>query len=200
MADLAGFTLAQLAPFTFEKSLPANASTDSLLLFVGHDNVHEALKYVLGGVQRSLKFTMFGYDDAELNDLIWSKIEDPNILVQVTLDLSQSAGVHEKKLLDADRTRDLAAFNSHVVIGQSETHRILHTKGFVADGIVLAEGSTNLSADGEGIFTQPDGPGGKGYHAQENTLAFMTCPHAINRFTARLDTAHAAAMAQAKRP
>src|SRR5580704_2705604 len=49
------------------------------------------------------------------------------------------------------------------VIGQSATHQISHTKGFVADGKVGGEGSTNWSSAGEGTFVVTGKPGGAGY-------------------------------------
>lgn len=55
---------------------------------------------------------------------------------------------------------NLAAYNTHFAIGQSYTHQISHTKGFVADGRVAAEGSTNWSTAGEGTFVVNGQPGG----------------------------------------
>src|ERR1700678_1015951 len=95
---------------------------------------------------------MFGYDDDELNDIIMAKVKDPEVTVVITLDKSQAGGVHEKTLIAADQKLNLAAYNSHFVVGQSATHQISHTKGFVADGKVGAEGSTNWSASGEGTY------------------------------------------------
>ena len=66
----------------------------------------------------------------------------------ITLDKSQAGGKHEKKLLDADKKQALSKFNTYFVIGQSATHQISHTKGFVADGKVGGEGSVNWSASG----------------------------------------------------
>jgi hypothetical protein len=62
--------------------------------------------------------------------------------VLITLDKSQSSGKHEAALLDADKKQTLAAFNTHFTVGQSLTHQISHTKGFVVDNKVGAEGST----------------------------------------------------------
>jgi len=81
----------------------------------------------------------------------------------ITLDSSQAKGVHEKALLAADQKYNLAAYNTHFVIGESATHQISHTKGFVADGRVAAEGSTNWSTSGEGTFVVNGKPGGAGY-------------------------------------
>jgi hypothetical protein len=193
---LAGLTLDALAPYVRGGALPPG-NWDHLLMVVGVDDVHGALKFVLSGVQHELHLNMFGYDDDELNDLIWRKVTDPNILVRITLDKSQAGGVHEKKLLDADRQRDMAGFNTHFVIGQSATHQISHTKGFVADGVIGCHGSTNWSSSGEGTFTMKGAPGGPGFKAQNNTQSFFTDAWSINRFRLRLMAEHDTAVAQA---
>lgn len=198
--DMASFALADLATFTFEKSLPATSSRDHLMMMVGRDNVHDALKYVLGGVKRSLYLNMFGFDDDELNDLVMEIVREPSVTVLITLDKSQAGGVHEKRLLDADREHDLADFNSHFVIGQSATHQISHTKGFVADGLVGCQGSTNWSDSGEGTFVVKGQPGGAGFKAQNNTQSFFTDAYNIARFQAELIREHTAAAAQTKGP
>ena len=101
----------------------------------------------------------------------------------------------EKAILDADLAKDPVAFNTHVVVGQSATHQISHTKGGVLDGRVGFEGSTNWSASGEGTFVVKGRPGGPGYKAQNNTLAVFTDPDTIARFTAELVAEHLAARA-----
>lgn len=206
--SLQKFTLGELEQFTRERSYATNASKDFHLFFVGRDDVHDILKYVLSRVRVSLYLNMFGYDDDELNDIILEKVLDPSITVLITLDKSQGGGKHEKKLLDLDRQKSLAAFNTHFVVGESATHQISHTKGFVADGKVAAEGSTNWSDAGEGTFivtqagqaaanakalASPAGPGGNGYKAQNNTQTIVTDPDTIARFTAELIAEHLAA-------
>ncbi len=104
-----------------------------------------------------------------------------------------AGGVLEKAILDADLHRDPVAFNTHVVVGQSATHQISHTKGGVLDGRVGFEGSTNWSASGEGTFVVKGQPGGPGYRAQNNTLAVFTDPDTIARFNAELVAEHLAA-------
>lgn len=195
-ASLANFVLADLTPFVLGAGLPAGAR-DHLLMNVGVDDVHGAMKYVLGAVQHELHLNMFGYDDEELNDLLMVKVRDPNIVVRITLDKSQAGGVHEARLLAADRETALSDFNTHFAIGQSATHSISHTKGFVADGVVGAHGSTNWSKDGEGTFVLAGQPGGVGYKAQNNTQSFFTDTWSINRFRLRLMAEHDIAVAQA---
>ena len=199
--SLQSFQLAELAQFTREKAYSNNASSDFHLFFVGRDNVHEILKYVLSRAQVSLYLNMFGYDDDELNDIVMQKVLDPNITVLITLDKSQSGGQHEKQLLDLDKQHALAAFGTHFTVGQSLTHQISHTKGFVADGKVGAEGSTNWSASGEGTFVKgtyyvKDQVAGPGYKAQNNTQTIITDPDSVIRFQAELIAEHLAARDQ----
>ncbi len=196
-ATLQNFSLADLAQYTREKSFSPRSSSDLRLLYVGRDDVHNALKHVLSRVSVSIYLNMFGFDDDELNDILMAHAHDPSVAMLITLDLSQAGGVHEKKLLASDAAKDPAAYNTHFVIGQSATHSISHTKGFVADGIVGAEGSTNWSSDGEGTLVVAGQPGGPGYKAQNNTQLFFTDPDAIQRFQAELIAEHVVAQKQA---
>lgn len=191
--SLQTFNLADLQQFTKEKVYSNNASREFHLFYVGRDDVHDILKYVLSRVSVSLYLNMFGYDDQELNDLLMVKVMDPNITMLITLDESQSGGKTEKALLDADKQKNLSGFNTHFVVGQSSTHQISHTKGFVADGKVAGEGSTNWSTSGEGTFVVTGQAGGAGYKAQNNTQSIITDPDTISRFTAELIAEHMAA-------
>jgi hypothetical protein len=188
---LNAFVLDDLAQFTREGSFPAGDSPDFRVLYVGRDDVHGALKYLLARCSRSLRLNMFGYDDDELDQIIRHLIESENVYVQGTLDKSQSGGVHEKKIL--------AGWSSEVrnsfAIGQSATHQISHTKGGVLDGLVAWEGSTNWSGSGEGTIIAPDGSN-TGRKAQNNTLAVYVHPVEIAKFTAELDEEHTTALAQ----
>lgn len=195
-ASLQAFTLADLAQYTPERAFAPDASADFKLFFVGRDDVHSILKHVLSRVTTSLYLNMFGYDDDELNDILMAHAVDPNITMLITLDKSQAGGVHEKRLLDADRGR-LASFGTHFVVGQSKTHQISHTKGFVADGRVASEGSTNWSVSGEGTFILTGQPGGPGYSAQNNTLSVNQDRDTIAKFQAELILEHQVAQAQA---
>lgn len=193
--SLQTFKLADLQGYTQEGVYSNTASNDFHLFYVGRDDVHTILKYVLSRVSVSLYLNMFGYDDDELNAIIMSKASNPNITVVITLDKSQSGGKHEKQLLDSDFAQNAQAYNTSFVIGQSSTHQISHTKGFVADGKVAGEGSTNWSGSGEGIFITPGQIGGAGYKAQNNTQSIITDPDTIGRFTAQLIAEHLAARA-----
>ena len=197
LPPLAAFTLADLAPFMAGGVVPTNASPHHTLMEVGIDDVHGSIKHVLSRVQRSLYLSMFGFDDDELAAILWVLIQRQDVLVMITLDKSQSGGAHEKKLLDMERANDLAGFNSHVVIGQSETHQILHTKGFVADGIVGCHGSTNWSNSGEGTFVNASGPGGVGFKAQSNTHDWFVDGASIHTLQTTIIKQHQIAAKQA---
>lgn len=194
--SLQTFDLIDLQQYTQEKVYATTASRDFHLFYVGRDDVHDVLKHVLSRVSVSLYLNMFGYDDDELNDILMTLAVDPTVTMLVTLDKSQASGKHEKVLLDADRAKNLTAFNTHVVVGQSATHQISHTKGFVADGKVAGEGSTNWSTSGEGQAVQPGKIGGPGYKAQNNTQSIITDPDTISRFSAELIAEHLVAQRQ----
>lgn len=191
------FDLLDLQQYTREKTYSKTASKDFHLFYVGRDDVHDILKHVLSRASVSLYLNMFGFDDDELNDILMQQALDPSITMMITLDKSQAGSVHEKKLLDSDIARNPTKFNTYFVIGQSATRQISHTKGFVADGNVGGEGSTNWSASGEGTFVVNGRPGGPGYKAQNNTQSIFTDPDTINRFQTELIAEHMAAKAQA---
>ena len=193
------FDLSDLAQHTKEGIYSPNASGDFHLFYVGRDNVHEVLKHVLSRVTVSLYLNMFGYDDDELNELVMKIVNDPSIACLITLDKSQAGGVHERRLLESDAANDPETFSTHFVTGQSSTHQISHTKGFVADGKVGAEGSTNWSTSGEGTFVVKGQAGGVGYKAQNNTQSIFTDPDAVARFQAELLMEHASARRAAKK-
>jgi hypothetical protein len=185
------FTLADLAPFKREKAFDPADSHDFRCFYVGRDDVHGALKYLLARCSRSLYFNMFGYDDEELDAIIRGLVDSHHVYVQGTLDKSQAGGVHEKKILAAWSDAVRLSF----AIGQSASHQITHTKGGVIDGKVAWEGSTNWSASGEGTIVDPAGTD-KGRKAQNNTLVVYTNQVEVASFTAELNEEHSIALAQ----
>lgn len=191
--SLQTFNLLDLQQFTYEKSYSTNASKDLHLFYVGRDDVHNLLKYILSRVTVSLYLNMFGYDDKELNDILMAKALDAKITMLITLDKSQTGTKTEAMLIAADKAHNLAAFNTHFVVGNSSTGQISHTKGFVADGRVAAEGSTNWSVSGEGVFVLTGQPGGPGFKAQNNTQSVITDQDTVTRFAAELIREHMAA-------
>jgi hypothetical protein len=206
--SLQDFELTDLQQFTREGVYSNTASKDFHLFYVGRDNVHEILKYVLSRARVSIYLNMFGYDDDELNQIIMQKVMDPSVTVVITLDKSQAGGKHEKELLDKDKAQNLSDFNTHVVVGQSATHQISHTKGFVVDGKVGAEGSTNWSDSGEGTYHGPwqvignadPAKNPTGYKAQNNTQSIFTDQDSINRFQTELIAEHLIATKAAQKP
>jgi hypothetical protein len=188
------FSIDDLAQFTRERAFSAGDSPDFRVFYVGRDDVHDVLKYLLARCSRSLKLNMFGYDDDELNTIIQGLVEDQHVYVQGTLDRSQAGGVHEKKILESWTPAMSASF----AVGQSTTHQISHTKGGVIDGVVAWEGSTNWSGSGEGtgiaLGSTADQP--TGFKAQNNTLAVYVNPVEIVKFSAELDEEHAVAVRQ----
>lgn len=189
--------LAPLGQFTPEGTLCPGYG-ESWCFYVGRDDVHGVLHYLLTRETMTLKLNMFGYDDEELNADICGLLGNPNVRVQVTLDRSQAGGVHERAILAQNAKLGPEWFNS-VAVGQSATHQISHTKGAVLVGQGIAfEGSTNWSASGEGtgIKLDPKAKQAPGFVAQNNTLLVSTNPVFVARFGARLDTEHHIAQAQ----
>lgn len=186
-ASLQAFTLDDLASFTREGTFDPRDSPDYRTLYVGRDDVHGALMHLFTRVAASVKFSMFGYDDDELDTVISGLIQSDHVYFQGTLDKSQSGGVHEKRILAAWADAVRAAF----AIGTSATGQIEHTKGGVLDGVVMFEGSTNWSASGEGTGIGLGGAANvTGYKAQANTLTVSTNPVEVHRFATRLDEEH----------
>jgi len=120
------------------------------VFYGGRDDVHGVLVHLFTRVRLSVKMNMFGYDDDQLNQILDGLVQDPNVMVQVTLDRSQASGVHEKQILASDEANDPAGYAADFAVGESDTNQISHTKGGVLDGIVAFEGSTNWSSSGEG--------------------------------------------------
>jgi phosphatidylserine/phosphatidylglycerophosphate/cardiolipin synthase-like enzyme len=110
------------------------------------DRVHEALKTLVSSATKSLVVSMYGYDDDELDQAIRDKLGSDKIFVQLSLDKSQSAGVHEKAIL-AKWQND--AIGNSIAIGRSEHGAIMHMKMVIIDGLDVVTGSTNWSTSGE---------------------------------------------------
>lgn len=139
------FVLADLVQFK-KGGFPPSYPTDCFTFWAGRDDVHGAISAVLGSAVHSIVISMFGYDDNEFDKLIRDKLDNENIFVQMSLDKTQAAGVHEKEILalwaNNDKTNSIA-------IGQSAGHAINHTKVVIVDGRFLISGSTNWSTSGE---------------------------------------------------
>lgn len=144
-----------------------------------HDNVHGALKAVIGSCTRSLVLAMYGYDDDELAEMIAHLLDNDTIHCQITLDKSQAGGVHERALL----TKYKAEMGSNsVAIGTSEKSAIMHRKMAVVDGLWRISGSTNWSDSGE--------------TKQDNELTIIQSAAACAEARAVLDIEHTKALTQ----
>jgi phosphatidylserine/phosphatidylglycerophosphate/cardiolipin synthase-like enzyme len=137
------------------------------------DKVHEVLVALIGSARHSVVLNLFGYDDDELDALIRSKMLDSGVYVQMSLDSSQAAGVHEKAIL---AKWPIDSFGTSVAVGQSIKHAISHLKIAIVDGIFVARGSTNWSLSGE--------------QAQDNELTLVNDPVVAAETRAILDVNH----------
>jgi phosphatidylserine/phosphatidylglycerophosphate/cardiolipin synthase-like enzyme len=128
------------------KGYVVDSAPDRRTFFAPIDDVHGALKAVIGSCQSSLVLAMYGYDDDELAALIDGFLKDPTIHVQISLDKSQAGGVHERAIL-AKYHNEMTG--NSVAIGTSEKSAIMHRKMVIVDGMWRISGSTNWSDSGE---------------------------------------------------
>lgn len=157
----------------FRKTLPPAGYPQNIRrLYAPVDDVHGAFLQLIKGAQQSLVVAMYGFDDAELAMAIRAKMMNPHCYVQLTLDATQAAGVHEKKLLAAE---DYPATN--IAIGHSEHSAIMHLKMIVIDGWLTIGGSTNWSTSAE--------------TKQDNEMTVIADPYIAAEARARVDAIHA---------
>lgn len=143
----AEFVWDDLAQYKAEKRFLDGYPPDQRSFFSPRDSLHPMLASLLASAQHSLVLNMYGYDDEELDGLIREKLASEHVYVQMSLDKSQAAGVHEKVLL-AKWSND--AFGNSIAIGTSEVHHaISHLKVLIVDGVYSVTGSTNWSISGE---------------------------------------------------
>jgi len=111
------------------------------------------------------------------------------------LDKSQASGKHEKALLDADKSHDLGAFNTHVVIGQSPPIRSATPRvSWRRQGrLRRLDELVGIGRGRGGPFRQDRRPG---FKAQNNTQSIITDPDTISRFSAELIAEHLTAQKQ----
>lgn len=191
------FTLDDLAVYTAEQAFGPTASPAFRVFYVGRDDVHGVLMHLFTRVSLSVKMNMFGYDDNDLNNMLMGLVQNPSVMVQVTLDKSQASGPTERAILGTDKAQDAAGFANDFAVGESATSQISHTKGGILDGIVAFEGSTNWSSSGEGAgISLTAAKQAPGFKAQNNTLVVYVIPYEIAKFAARLDYEHAVAASQ----
>lgn len=189
--------LAELGQYTPEGKLTPGYG-DHYIFFVGRDDIHGIMLYLISQEKLGFDFNMYGFADDELNQAILDLIKNPSVSVQGTLDKSQAGGVHEKKLLSMDELND-PSFTNSIAIGQSATHQISHSKAGICVGQGIAfEGSTNWSKGGEGIgiSLKADIKNPQGFIAQNNTLTVSANSQYISRLQRQLLIEHRIAQSQ----
>lgn len=137
------------------------------------DDIHGALTDLLQSAGKSLVIAMYGYDDAQLNQVIMNALNNEQVYVQMSLDRSQAAGATEKAIL-AQWRNDVAG--KSIAIGTSEKGAIMHLKLAIIDGLDVVTGSTNWSTGGE--------------TRQDNQLTVIRDPLVAAEARARLDIIH----------
>ena len=146
MPDPQPFVWDELAVYKAEKRFLDGYPADEWTFYAPRDDLHGLLTALIASTQRSLVLNMYGYDDDELDQIIRDKLATNQVYVQMSLDKSQAAGVHEKQLL-AKWSND--AFGNSIAIGTSVKHAISHLKVLIVDGVYTVTGSTNWSISGE---------------------------------------------------
>lgn len=150
---------------------PTGYAQDRRSFFSPVDQVHSVLVDLVRSATSSLVVAVYGFDDQELADALHEKLLDEHVFVQLTLDSSQAAGVHERKILAQE-----AYPAASIAIGRSEKNQIMHMKALIIDGLDVVGGSTNWSTSGESL--------------QDNELTVVRDPLEAARRRARIDAIH----------
>jgi len=158
---------------------PPDFPPDQRTFFSPIDDVHGALTACIAAAAESLAICMFGFDDQDLADIIKQKLESPAIAVQLSLESTQAAGVHERAILAQE---DYPA--TVIAVGRSEKGAFMHEKVAVIDGILSITGSTNWSASAE--------------TKQDNQLTVHLGRPMAARCRARADAIHAHMLASSR--
>lgn len=154
-----------------KSGFPPGQDPNDRVFFAGHDDVKGVLLDLINSASHSLVVAMYGFADEELAAALLRKLDDGKCFVQLTLDSSQAAGVHERAILAAN-----AFPHNFVAIGRSEHGAIMHLKVLIVDGVDLVSGSTNWSTSGE--------------TKQSNELRVTRSPLMAAYYRARVDRIH----------
>src|SRR5665213_44532 len=141
--------------------------------------IHQLLVDLAASARKSVVINMFGYDDEDVNRELLKQAANPNVFFQMSLDKSQSGGVHEKDIL---ATWGADKVGTSIAIGQSIHHAISHLKVMIVDGLYVVEGSTNWSVSGEEL--------------QDNQLGIWQNANVAATYRAILDKNHDAMLKQ----
>lgn len=179
---MTGHPLADLSVLDRFKSVPfpPGYPSDSRTFYSPIDDLRGALAYCIANAKHEVLVAMYGFDDPVLAAALKTKLGDPHVHVQLTLDSSQAGGTHEKALLAEENYP-----NSSVALGSSEHGRIMHMKLMVIDGTVLCSGSTNWSDAAE--------------HLQDNELTISLHPARAAEARLRIAEIHRHMLGQAAR-
>jgi phosphatidylserine/phosphatidylglycerophosphate/cardiolipin synthase-like enzyme len=176
-STIRSFSLDDLDAFTRDDGFPPGASSDVRTLFTQRDEVHAALKWLIGLAKQSIVLTMFGYADDDLDDLIRDKLESEHVFVQLSLDDSQlKTGRTEQQVLGQWNNDQLS---NSVAIGHAAEGGYAHMKAGVIDGRIVFDGSTNWSISGQG-----------GDRGQNNSLVVIDNLAAAVTYRTQLDIDH----------
>lgn len=154
-------------------NLPVGYPQNIRRLFAPIDDVHGAIVTFCGACRLSMASAMYGWDDDEVDQLFRDKLETSHIPVQLSLDSTQAAGVHEAALLKKWSAQEIG---NSVAIGHSVHGAISHDKVIVIDGILTILGSTNLSTSAE--------------TKQNNECVFVLDPIFATETRSRIDQIH----------
>ena len=190
------FTLDDLAQYTKEGAFGPTASADFRVFFVGRDDVHGVLMHLFSRARLSVKMNMFGYDDDELNEILFDS-RGPERHLMVTLDKARPGGAHEKKLLDADNAAISRASTPPLrdrPVGHppDQPHQGLRRSTARSAPKVRPTGRPQAKAPA----SRESNPAKSGIQSANNTLAVYINAYEIAKFAARLDYEHAVAAAQ----
>jgi phosphatidylserine/phosphatidylglycerophosphate/cardiolipin synthase-like enzyme len=160
-------------------SPPAGYPATMRTFYSPEDHVPPVLQTVVSSVSKSIVVAMYGFDDDALAAMLDTALKNPAIYVQITLDASQAAGIHEKDLL-AKYSHEMTG--NSVAIGNSERGAIMHRKMVIVDGVWRISGSTNWSTSGETL--------------QDNELTVIRDPMVCAEARPILDIEHDSALKQ----